>query len=188
MKRNPQIKSKLRWAWILLFAPIVTEAQCELFKSEMEGVKNYMVAVSHQVDSLQTFAESAAYATQFAAARTNARKVELMTGKALNAADEAVLRAAEAQYYSEVCGLEAVKSHSIDAERHALDARDFAEEAYANAKAANTAKNLGDMHYYMRKSQRTGQEARDAADNAVYAASIAHMSCTHGEALSLESE
>jgi hypothetical protein len=188
MKRNTQIKSRLQWAWILLFAPIVTEAQCELFKSEMEGLKNYMVAVSHQVDSLQTFAESAAYAAQFAAARINARKVELMMGKALNAADEAVLRAAEAQYYSEVCGLEAVKSHSIDAERHALDARDFAAEAYANSKAANTAKNLGDMHYYMRKSQRAGQEARDAADNAIYAASIAHMSCTHEAALSLGSE
>ena len=169
-------------------APIATQAQCELFKSEMDGVRNYMVAVSHQVDALQTFAESAAYDPQFASARTNARKVELMMGKALNAADEAVLRAAEAQYYSEVCGLEAVKSHSIDAERFALDARDFAEEAYANAKAANTARNLGDMHYYMRKSQQAGQEARDAADDAVYAASIAHMSCTHEAALSLGSE
>jgi hypothetical protein len=188
MKHNPRFKPSYQLAWAFLLLPMITVAQCELFKSEMEGVKNYMVAVSHQVDSLQTFAESAAYAARFASARTNARKVELMMGRALNAAEEAVLRAAEAQYYSEVCGLEAVKSHSIDAERHALDARDFAEEAYANAKAANTAKNLGDMHYYMRKSQYAGQEARDAADDAVYAASIAHMSCTHEAALSLGSE
>jgi hypothetical protein len=181
MKRDVQIKSRLQWAWVFFLAPMVTEAQCELFKSEMESVKNYMEAVSHQIDSLQTLAESVAYAAQFATARTDSGKVELMMGKALNAADEAVSRAAEAQYYSEVCGIEAVKSHAIDAEQFTLDARDFAAEAYENAKRANSAKNLGNIHYYMRKSQSAGQEAQRSADSAAYAAAIADVSCTHGE-------
>ncbi len=181
MKRNLRFKSGFQLAWVLLLAPIFTEAQCELFKSEMESVKKYMTEVSHQVDSLQTFAESAAFAAHFVAARTDARKVEVLIGKALTAADEAVSRASEAQYYSEVCGISEVQSHAIDAERFTLDARDFAAEAYDNAKKANTAKNLGNIHYYMRKLQSASQQAQRSADNAAYAAAIAHVSCTHGD-------
>tara|TARA_R110002167_G_scaffold167062_4_gene364219 strand:+ start:1093 stop:1662 length:570 start_codon:yes stop_codon:yes gene_type:complete len=181
MKINLQFKSSIRFVWVLLLVPLYTEAQCEVLKSELESVKNYMTDVSHAADSLQTFAEAAAFATQFNMARTNARKVEILIGQALTAASEAVSMASEAQYYSEVCNIDDVKSFSIDTESLTTDTRDHTEEAYENAKKANTAKNLGDLHYYMRKSQAATKEARKSAEAAAYAASDAYYSCTHGD-------
>jgi hypothetical protein len=163
-------------------------AQCELFKSEIKGVKNNVTLVSQLVDSLQTYAESGAFAAQITSARANAKKVELLTGLALNASDEAVAMASEAQYYSEVCNIAEVKSYTIDAESYAIDARDFADEAFTNAKKANTAKNLGDVRYYMRKSLNASREAKKSADDAAYAASIARMSCTHNDAHGIGSD
>ncbi len=181
MKCSIQFKSYMPLAWFLLLTPLVAGAQCELFKSEIKGVKKNVTLVSQLVDSLQTYAESAAFAAQFNSARGDVRVVELLTGLALNASDEAVSMASEAQYFSEVCNIAEVKSYTIDAESHAIDARDFANEAFENAKKANTAKNLGDMHYYMRKSLNASREAQKSADDAGYAATIARMSCNHDD-------
>ena len=158
-----------------------TSAQCELFKSEITDVQTYIEEVSHFSDSMQTYAESAAFAARFADARTDARKAEVLAGEALASAYEAVKLASEAQYYSEICGIDAVVSFSIDAESLAIDARDYADEAFTNAKKANTARNLGDIRYFMRKSLEAGKEARKSAEAAAYAASDAHYSCTHSD-------
>lgn len=188
MKHPLLIKIATPFVWILLLAPGVSQAQCEIFKSEMEDLKIYMNQVHQLTDSLQTYAESAAFGSQFGKARYNAQKVKVLIGQALTSADEAVTMVSSAQYHSEICGLEAVKTYAIDAENYITDARDFADEAYTNAKNAISAKNLGDVRYYMRKSQNASQDARDSADSASFAVSFAHSSCTHanGQTVSIE--
>jgi len=114
----------------------------------------------------------------------NARKVEFLMGEALTSAHEAVSIASEAQYYSEICGNKEVKSYALDTANFTIDARDFADEAYTNAKKANSSKNLGDIRYYMRKSQNASIEARKSADAAVYAATDAYYSCNHNDTVS----
>jgi hypothetical protein len=180
MKRR---SSLIQNALILFISCLSTQlsAQCELFKSEIADVKNYIDEVSHFSDSMQTYAESAAFAAKFSEAKTDARKVEVLAGEALAAAYEAVKLASEAQYYSEICGIDAVVSFSIDAESLSIDARDYADEAFTNAKKANTARNLGDIRFFMRKSLEAGKEARKSAEAAAYAASDAHYSCTHSD-------
>lgn len=173
---------------ILFLTPLCTKAQCEIFKSEMEDLKTYINEVSHLTDSLQTYAESAAFGAQFNKAHNNARKVKKLMGDALTSAEEAVTMASSAQYHSEICGITAVKTHTVDVEDYITNARDFAEEAYINAKYAVASRNLGDIRYYMRKSQNASQEARNSADAALFSVSFAHMSCTHvsGQAVSIE--
>lgn len=155
------------------------QAQCEVFQSEINDVQNYMLQVSQLADSLSTDTEIAAFDAQFSKARSSAKTVKLLMGQAVTAAEEAVVVASEAQYNSERCGLAEAMSYTIDAESHAIDARDLASEAFENVKQASTAKNLGNLQYYMRKAQRMIQDAQDAADEAAYAAEIAHYSCSH---------
>lgn len=188
MKSPLQSKSLYPFAWVLLLAPLSMSAQCELLKSETKGVNNYMTTMSQRVDSLRAFAESAAFGAQFNKAHANAIKVEQLIGEALTAADEAVSMASEAQYHSEVCGIADVKSNAIDAEQFAIDARDLADEAYTNAKLAHGAKNLGNLRYYMRKSQNASKEAQKWADAAAFSASLASHSCTHTDASGIGSE
>ena len=100
-------------------------------------------------------------------------------GQAVNAADEAVILASEAQYDSESCGLAEAISYTIDAEKHAIDTRDFSAEAFENVKSAAKARNLGNLQYHMRIAQRLIKEAQESADASVYAADNAHYSCSH---------
>lgn len=179
MKRSLPSQNLLKLIWALLIFPLFSNAQCELFKSELDDVKNYLAEVSQLTDSLQTFAESAAFAGQLKKARLNAQKAEFLMGQALTAADEAVLVISEAQYHSEICGIDAVKSYTIDAESSTLDAREFAGEAFVNAQKANKTKNLGDIRYYMRKSQNAIRDAKKFAEKAMYAAFTARSYCTH---------
>lgn len=188
MKHGLLLKFAIPFVWILLLAPINTQAQCEIFKSEMEDLKIYMNKVSQLTDSLQTYAESAAFGAQFKGARSNVHKVKFLIGEALTAADEAVTIAASAQYHSEICGIKTVITHTIDVENFITDARNYADEAYLNAQNAIFAKNIGDIRYYMRKSQNASQEARNSADDASFAVLFARSSCTHanGQTVSLE--
>ncbi|MGB5188770.1 hypothetical protein, partial [Robiginitalea sp.] len=172
---------KLAMAGVLLL-PAMASAQCELFKSEVWEVKDYSEAVSVHSDSVRTYAEIAGYADTFSTARENARIAQKYAGEAQAAAHEAVTLAADAQYYAEVCGIDAVITNSIEAESRAIDARDFADVAMSNAKKASAARKLGDVHYHMRKSLNAAREAQKSATAAVYAASDAHYSCTHDDA------
>jgi len=146
----------LKCIGFLSLVPVSTHAQCELFKSEINGVETYMHDVIQSVDSVQTYAETAAFgATSSTTARANARKIEIMIGHALDAAEEAVLMVS--------------------------DARDFISEAFANVKEAVKSKNLGDIQYFMRKYQTNSSEGRNAAEDASYAAALAHASCDHND-------
>lgn len=173
-----KIKTYLKIS-VLFFTSYYTQAQCEVFKSEITDVQNYMMQVSQLSDSLSTAAETASYDARLSTARINTKTVMLLMGQAVTAADEAVVLASEAQYDSESCGLEEAVSYTIDAERNAIDARDFSSEAFENVKNASKSKNLGNLQFYMRKAQRLIREARDSADASAYAAENAHYSCSH---------
>lgn len=164
---------------VLFITSTYVQAQCEVFKSEIIDVQSYMQQVSQLSDSLSTSAEIAAFDASFTKARTNTKTVMLLMGQAVNAADEAVILASEAQYDSESCGLAEAISYTIDAEKHAIDTRDFSAEAFENVKSAAKARNLGNLQYYMRIAQRLMKEARESADASVYAADNAHYSCSH---------
>ena len=155
------------------------QAQCEVFQSEISDVQQYMEQMSQLTDSLRTATEIAAFDAKFSTARSSTMDVKLWMGKAVTAADEAVTLVSEAQYESERCGLAEAMSYTIDAESHAIDARDFSSEAFENVKLATSAKNLGNLQYYMRKAQRLINDAQEAADAAAYAAEFAHYSCNH---------
>lgn len=165
----------------LLFTSYCAQAQCEVFKSEISDVQKYMLQVSQLSDSLRTDSEIAAFDASLGKARKSTKTVLSLMGQAVNAADDAVILASEAQYDSERCGLEDAISYTIDAERHAIDSRDFSTEAFENVKKATKANNLGNLQFYMRKVQRLMKEAQDAADASVYAADNAHYSCSHDE-------
>ena len=160
------------------------QAQCDIFKSEINDLKDFEMAVARYTDSLKPAAEAAAFAAKFAEGKVHAKKAEYFAGEALAAANEAVALASEAQYDAEVCGLKAVVTHAIDAESRAIDARDQLEVAYVNAKKAKTAKNLGDLRYYMRKSLDASRLAAKAAEDASYAAVDSYQSCTHSDTAS----
>jgi hypothetical protein len=162
-----------------MFISWTTQAQCEIFKSEINEVQEFMQVVSQLTDSLRPASEIAAFDAQFSKARTHAKQVEFLMGKAVTAAYEATKMVADAQYDSQNCGEADAISFTIDAENHAIDARDFADEAYQNAKSASAAKNLGNLQYHMRKAQRIIREAQKSADASSYAAEIAHYSCKH---------
>lgn len=164
---------------VLFFTSYYAQAQCEVFKSEITDVQHYMLQVSQLTDSLSTSAETASYDAKLSTARTNTKTVMLLMGQAVTAAEEAVVLATEAQYDSESCGLEEAISYTIDAERNAIDARDFASEAFENVKSASKSKNLGNLQLHMRKAQRVFREVRNYADASAYAAEIAHYSCSH---------
>ena len=165
----------------LLLMPGISQAQCEIFKSEMGDVEKEMKEVAHLTDSLKTFAESAAFGATFKAAKEDARKAMILTGLALGAAYDGASLASEAQYQSELCGLDAVMSSSIDAENFSIHARDLMEESYALAKKAYAARKLGDINYLMRKSLNAAREAEDFSQKAFYAASDSYHSCTHSD-------
>lgn len=173
------MKKFLNISVLLFCSSWYAHAQCEVFKSEITDVKKYMLQMSQLTDSLSTATEVAAFDAQFGTARSNTKEVKLLMGKAVTAADEAVVLVSEAQYNSQRCGLEEAMSYTIDAESHAIDARDFASEAFENVKSASLAKNLGNLQYYMRKAQRLMKDAQEAADAAAYAADFAHYSCSH---------
>ena len=154
-------------------------AQCHIYKSEIHEVATHMMSISQLVDSVRTSAESAAFGANTAVAKSSAKKVEALIGKALSSAKDAVYMASESQYNSEKCGLASVKSYTIAAESSAIDAHEFINEAYINAKKALTAKNLGDISYYMRKYQTNSKKAQESALDASYAAELAHGSCIH---------
>ncbi|MGI9547426.1 MAG: hypothetical protein ACR2MM_09335 [Flavobacteriaceae bacterium] len=177
--KQPIVKIFVLSVCFALFAPIITRGQCDIFKSEITGVKQYAESMLSIVDQVQLHAESAAFAASFNEARSQARKAKIFAGEVLGSAYEAVNLAAEAQHYSGSCGKDDVKSYAIDAERFAVDARDYADEAYSNAKKASGARNLGDVRYFMRKSLDAAKEAQKSADSAVYAASDAYYSCDH---------
>ena len=162
-----------------LFTSVAGYGQCDLFKSEITGVKEYAEEIQEVINQVETHAESAAFAASFGEAKTHAHKAQIFAGEVLGSAYEAVNLAAEAQHYSVSCDKEEVESYAIDAERFAIDARDFADEAYTNAKKASSARNLGDVRYFMRKSLDAAKEAQKSADAAVYAASDALFSCDH---------
>jgi len=164
---------------VLLFTSYYTQAQCDIFKSEITDVQKYMVQVSQLTDSLSTVVETASYGSRLSTARANTKTVMLLMGQAVNAADEAVIFASDAQYDSEQCGLEEAMSYTIDAERNAIDTRDFASEAYENVKRASKSANLGNLQFHMRKAQRLLREVRKAAEASAYAADNAHYSCSH---------
>lgn len=174
-----QLKTYLKVSAVLLCSTWYGHAQCEVFKSEISDVQQYMLQMSQLTDSLNTASEIAAFDAQFSTARLRTKEVKLVMGKAVTAADEAVLLVSEAQYNSERCGLTEAMSYTIDAESHAIDARDFASEAFDNVKSASLAKNLGNLQYHMRKAQRLIKDAREAADASAYAAELAHYSCSH---------
>lgn len=163
----------------LFFVSTYVQAQCEVFKSEISDVQRYMSQFSTLSDSLSGPAEIAAFDASISKARKNAKTVMLLMGQAVNAADEAVILASEAQYDSQTCGLEDTISYTIDAERHAIDSRDFSTEAFENVKNAAKANNLGNLQFYMRKAQRLIKDAQESADASVYAADNAHYSCSH---------
>lgn len=165
-----------------LVMPFLGYSQCDIFKSEIIGVKQYSEEVSNVANKVKEHADNAAFAASLSEARTHAHKAQIFAGEVLGSAYEAVTLAAEAQHYSGSCGKEDVKSYSIDAERFAIDARDFADVAYTNAKKATAARNLGDVRYFMRKSLDASKEAQKSADAAVFAASDAYYSCDHLEA------
>lgn len=154
-------------------------AQCDIYKSEINEVALHMTTISQLVDSVRTSAEQAAFGANTVLARSNAKKVEILIGKALSSAEDAVYIASESQYNSELCGLTDVKSYTIDAESSTIDSYEFISEAYKNVKKALTANNLGDISYYMRKYQTNSKKAQQAALDASYAAELAHSSCTH---------
>lgn len=164
---------------VLLFTTTYVQAQCEVFKSEISDVQNYMQLVSKLSDSLGSAVEIASFDASVTKARKNTKSAMLLMGQAVNAADEAVLLASEAQYDSESCGLDEVISYTIDAERHTIDSRDFSTEAFENVKNAAKANNLGNLQFHMRRAQRLMKEAQSSADSAVYAADNAHYSCSH---------
>jgi hypothetical protein len=165
----------------LLLFPALISAQCELFKSEVSELAEYAEVVRVNSDSLRTYAEIAGYADTFSLASANVKTARVFAGEAQAAAHEAVSLASDTQYYAEVCGIDAVVTHAIEAESRAIDARDFADVAMSNAKKAASARKLGDIHYFMRKALNAAREAHKAAEAAVYAANDAHMSCTHDE-------
>lgn len=165
--------------FLALFTSIGAYAQCDIFKSEINGVKLNAEDIQKVINQVETHAESAAFAANFSEAKSHAHKAQIFAGEVLGSAYEAVDMAAEAQHYSGTCGKEEVKSYAIDAERFAIDARDYADEAYTNAKKASGARNLGDVRYFMRKSLDAAKEAQKSADAAVYAASDALYSCDH---------
>ena len=170
---------------IFLFASASTlQAQCEVFKSEINDLKEYEQAVARYTDSLKPVAEAAAFAAKFAEGKAQAKRAEYFAGEALAAANEAVALASEAQYDAEVCGLKAVVTRAIDAESRAIDARDLMETAYTNAKKAKYARNLGDLRYFMQKSLNAAREASKAAEAATYAAVDSFHSCTHSDSAS----
>ena len=163
-----------------LFAgTLQAQQQCAVFKSEISDVRNFEQVVYQLSDSLKVYAEVAAFAARYSEGHSNAQKVEYLAGEALAAAQEAVNYAAEAQYHAEVCGVDAVITHAIEAEALSIDARDFAETMYANAKKAGHARNLGDIHFYMRRSLQAAREATRISEKAAWAALDAHGSCTH---------
>lgn len=164
---------------ILFCTALISQAQCEVFKSEISDVQNYMLQVSKLSDSLRPASEIAAFDARFSTARANSKTVLLLMGQAVTAADEAVLMVSDAQYDSQSCGLDEAMSYTIDAESHAIDARDFANEAFENVKSATKAGNLGNLQFHMRKAQRLIRDAQDAADSSAMAAEIAHYSCSH---------
>ncbi|MFS4466521.1 hypothetical protein [Maribacter sp. 2210JD10-5] len=190
MKPTQKTKLILKSAWLLFLVPIGIQAQsqCEIFKSEISNVETHMNQVTQIVDSLRTKAETAAFGAQLKIVRSNAKRIEILIGKALSSADEAVTRVGDSQYYSESCALDDVISYTIDAESNTIDARDFLDEAYNNAKKANTARTLGDIQYYMRKYQTASKMAKNSAEDAAYAAAIAHASCTHTDDLAIHGE
>ena len=163
----------------LLALPLLSVAQCDIFKSEITGVKEYAEEMLEVVNQVEEHAENAAFAATYTEAKSHAREAVIFAGEILGSAYEAVNMAAEAQHFSGSCDKDGVKSYTIDAERFAIDARDFADVAYTNAKKASTARNLGDIRYFMRKSLDAAKEAQKSADATVYAASDALYSCDH---------
>lgn len=179
-------KHTTRFLFVSLFLASATalQAQCEVFKSEINDLKDYEIAVARYTDSLRPEAEAAAFAAKFTEGKAHAKQAEYYAGEALAAANEAVSLASDAQYDAEVCGLKAVVTHAIDAEARAIDARDLLDEAYVNARNAKAAKNLGDFRYFMRKSLEAAKLASKAAEDATYAASDSFHSCTHSDSAS----
>lgn len=167
---------------VALLGPVSGFAQCDIFKSEIDGVLQYTEEIQNVINQVETHAESAAFAASYSEAKSHAHKAQIFAGEVLGSAYEAVNMAAEAQHYSGSCTKDEVKSYAIDAEKYAIDARDFADVAYTNAKKANGARSLGDVRYFMRKSLDAAREAQKSADAALYAASDARYSCDHQSA------
>ena len=172
---------RLVLGFVCMFPLVAAQGQCEIFKNEMGDVQSYESTVSTQTDSLRAFAEAAAFAARFTDGRNHAREAEALSGVILEKASDAAQLAGEAQYQAELCGNDQAISHAIAAQSLAIDARDFAERAYENAKKATSARSLGDVRYYMRKSLAFTREARKSSQASSYAAQDALYSCPHGK-------
>ncbi|SFR35716.1 hypothetical protein SAMN04490243_1034 [Robiginitalea myxolifaciens] len=166
-------------ASFLFFSTQATAQECALFKSEITDVRQFEDQVVQLTDSLKVYADQAAYAARLSQARGDSKKVQFLAGQALAAAMEAVEFAEEAHYHGRVCGIDAVVSYTTEASELSIDVRDLVEDSYNNAKLASTAGQLGDVHYYMRRSLNSAREANQLAQKVVYAAWDAHGSCTH---------
>ncbi|MDC6353288.1 MULTISPECIES: hypothetical protein [unclassified Robiginitalea] len=179
--KRPAIRIRLGMTLLagFLAGSLQAQQQCAVFKSEISDVRKFEQTVNQLTDSLKVYAEVAAFAARYTEGRSNAQKVEFLAGEALAAAQEAVNYAAEAQYHAEVCGMDAVITHAIEAEALSIDVRDFAETMYTNARKASAAGKLGDIHYYMRRSLQAAREATRISEKATWAALDAHGSCTH---------
>ena len=181
MKRLIMTNPIYRFAIILLLSPMIGGAQCEIFKSEMGDVQQQMEQVHKLTDSLSTYAEASAFGATYKAAKEDARQAMILTGLALGAAYDAADIAEEAQHQSELCGLDPVMSHAIDAQNFTIHTREQMEEAYELAKKAYRARTLGDSTYLMRKSLTAAQEAEAFSQKAVYAAADSYHSCNHSD-------
>lgn len=164
----------------LLFSATKTFAQCEVFKSEIKGVENYMANVQQLTDSLSVPVERVGFEASFKKASSKALEIERILGKALDHTYDAASMAGESQDHSKLCGLKEVVSNTIETERQTIDARELAELAYDSAKRATKANNLGNLQYYVRIAHRYARDLKEVSATAVSYAEIAHHACEHG--------
>jgi hypothetical protein len=179
MKSNTQLPFLTLLFLISFLVPKTSFSQCDIFKSEIKGVQEYMYQVSKLTDSLSTSLEIASFDASLSASRKNADIAKKLLGEAVNITYDAAAMMDEAFYYSERCGEEEVVSNTIVSERFTIDTRDVIDEAFQNTKMGIKANNLGNLQYHMRIAQRLLREVKDSAEQAAYFADMAHYSCEH---------
>lgn len=179
-------KSKfLRYTLVSIMIFVLSSSQifgqCEVFKSEVQDIEDYMYAVNQLTDSLSLPAKKIALESNFGRARRYAQEIEKLLGMALDDAYEAVTLSEEAQDNSELCGLKEVISSTIETERFSIDARDLAQQAYESAKGAVKASNMGNLQYHVSIAHRLSRKAREMASMAAHHAEMAHYACAHNK-------
>lgn len=181
MKCNTQLPFLTILFMLGFLVPKVSFSQCDIFKSEIKGVQEYMYQVTKLTDSLSASLEIASFDANLSTSRKNANITKKLLGEAVNITYDAAAMMEEAFYYSEQCGEEEVLSNTIASERFTIDTRDVIDEAFQNAKMGINANNLGNLQYHMRIAQRLLREVKDTAEQAAYFADLAHYSCEHSD-------